>query len=359
MNKETVDKLLCAGIDYGASDIHFKVGSPPSYRVDGSLRPLKAEKLTPLDTQAVCAALVPSMASEIVEQSVKEFDTAYSIPDKARFRVNIYKQRGSLSVILRIIPTEMPTIESLGLPKVVDKFSEFERGLVLVTGATGSGKTSTLSAIINQINKTRPVHILTIEDPIEFLHLNQMASVSQREIGLDTDSFKTALRSALRQDPDVILVGEMRDLETVNIALKAAETGHMVFSTVHTTDAAKTIGRLIAMFPVDEQASMRLRLAEVLQGTISQRLLPRCDGVKGRAPACEIMISTETVKDHVRNAEKTAGLKGVIEKGRSNYGMQTFDQHLTVLLREGVIDKRTALAAASSPADFERALSFE
>ena len=359
MNKETVDKLLCAGLDYNASDIHFKVGSPPSYRVDGSLRPLKSEKLTPPVTEAVCKALVPKFSKTESLEDLKEFDTAYSIPGRARFRVNIYRQRGSLSIILRIIPSEMPTIESLGLPKIINKFSEFERGLVLVTGATGSGKTSTLSAIINQINLSRPVHILTIEDPIEFIHQNQVASVSQREIGLDTNNFKDALRSALRQDPDVILVGEMRDLETVDIALKAAETGHMVFSTVHTTDASKTIGRLIAMFPVEEQASLRMRLAEVLQGTISQRLLPRSDGKKGRAAACEIMLATETVKDYIRNPEKTAGLKDVLEKGKSNYGMQTFDQHLIELIQQKAIDMKTALAAASSPADFQRALSFE
>jgi len=215
-----------------------------------------------------------------------------------------------------------------------------------------------LAALINQVNQSRAVHILTIEDPIEFLHPNAKASVSQREIGIDTANFNVALRSALRQDPDVILVGEMRDRETVDIALKAAETGHMVYSTVHTTDASKTINRLVAMFPAEEQPAIRMRLAEILKGTVSQRLLPRVDG-KGRALACEIMISTETTREYIRDSSRTAGLKGVLEQGRSTYGMQTFDQHLIDLLRSGIITKSTAMSAATSPADFERAMNFE
>jgi twitching motility protein PilT len=358
MNAELVNKLLAAGVGYGASDIHFKVGSAPSYRVDGQLRSLKADALKPQDTLDICKVLCADVAEPPEFSTLREFDTSYSMPGTARFRVNIYRQRGTLSAILRIIPREVPNIESLGLPMHVTKFAEHERGLVLVTGATGSGKSSTLASLINHINRTRSVHILTIEDPIEFLHQNDRASVSQREIGLDTANFSLALRAALRQDPDVILVGEMRDTETVDIALKAAETGHMVYSTVHTTDASKTVNRLIAMFPPEEQPTIRMRLAEILKGTISQRLLPRADG-KGRALACEIMTSTETVKEYVRDASRTSGLKDVLEKGSNQYGMQTFDQHLIRLVRDGVITKAVALTAASSPADFERSMHFE
>jgi twitching motility protein PilT len=358
VDADHVNKLLSAGVNYGASDIHFKVGSPPSYRVDGTLRSLKVDKLTPANTEDVVRILCAKMVPQPDYESIRELDSSYSLPGTARFRVNIYRQRGTLSIILRIIPKDVPTLESLGLPLHLSKMADHERGLVLVTGATGSGKSSTLAALINRVNQTRPVHILTIEDPIEFLHSNTKASVSQREIGIDTANFNVALRSALRQDPDVILVGEMRDRETVDIALKAAETGHMVYSTVHTTDAAKTVNRLIAMFPPDEQSTVRMRLAELLMGTISQRLLPRADG-KGRALACEIMVSTETTKEYMRDASRTAGLKGVLEKGRNTYGMQTFDQHLIQLLQAGTITKSTAMSAASSPADFERAMNFE
>ena len=358
MERDFIDKLLKAGVGYGASDIHFKVGSAPSYRVDGTLRSLKSEPLKPSDTVAIVQLLCARASEQPDIESLREFDTSYSVPGTARFRVNVYRQRGTLSVILRIIPGAVPTIESLGLPDRVKGFAEEERGLVLVTGATGSGKTSTLAALINHINQNRAVHILTIEDPIEFLHKNAKASVSQREIGIDTSNFQIALRSALRQDPDVILVGEMRDTETVDIALKAAETGHMVYSTVHTTDASKTINRLIAMFPPEEQGAIRWRLAEILKGTVSQRLLPNADG-RGRTMACEIMVSTETVKEYIRDASRTSGLKDVLEKGSNTYGMQTFDQHMIKLVKAKKITLDVARSAASSPADFERALNFE
>ena len=228
---------------------------------------------------------------------------------------------------------------------------------MLVTGATGSGKSSTLAAMIDHINRTRADHILTIEDPIEFLHTNRKSSISQREVGPDTQTFTTALRAALRQDPDVILVGEMRDPETIDIALKAAETGHMVYSTVHTTDAAKTIGRLIGVFPAEEQQQVRLRLSDNLKGVISQRLLPRADG-KGRAVAAEVMVATKTVQEHIKDPDKTGSLKDVIERGRDQYGMQSFDQHLTELYQKKAITLEVAKSAASNPSDFERALNF-
>ena len=298
------------------------------------------------------------MGDKVDLREIQEYDTSYSIPGVARFRINIYRQRGSLAIVARVIPTEIPTIESLGLPAVLGKIAQEERGLILVTGATGSGKSTTLAAMINQINATRPCHILTIEDPIEFLHQNRKASVSQREIGPDTKNYVVGLRAALRQDPDVILVGEMRDAESIDIALKAAETGHLVFSTVHTTDAAKTIGRITSVFPAEEQLFVRNRLADNLKATVSQRLLPRADG-KGRAVALEIMVVTQTVQEYIRDPSRTDGIKDVIEKGRQQYGMQSFDQHLTDLYRANIITLQTAVQAATNPSDFERALHFE
>lgn len=349
--------LLSAGIKHGASDIHLRVGDAPTYRVRGILAQLKYDKLRPADTEAICKHIIrdPDVLAQLA--AVQEYDTSYSLPQVGRFRVNIHRQRGSFSLVLRIIPSEIPSIEGLGLPTVLHSIAETERGLVLVTGATGSGKTSTLAALIRHINETRRVHILTIEDPIEFLHKNNLASITQREIGTDTRSYNIALRAALRMDPDVILVGEMRDAESIEIALKAAETGHVVFSTVHTTDAPKTINRLVATFPADEQAAVRNRLTESLRATISQRLVPRADG-KGRAVAMEVMIATGMVQDQIRDPARIGSLKDTIEKGRSQYGMQSFDQHLVDLYQSGTITLETALAACSNRGDFERTLNF-
>jgi twitching motility protein PilT len=355
---EAFHKLLAAGTHHGASDIHFRVGDPPTYRVHGALSPLKFDKLKSADTRAICQLVLRDPAVLADLDQLQEHDASYSLPGVSRFRVNIFRQRGSLSLILRIIPSKIPTIADLGLPDAIREIAGFERGLVLVTGATGSGKSSTLAAMISQINHDRRCHILTIEDPIEFLHANAKASVSQREIGIDTRNFNIALRAALRQDPDVILVGEMRDAETVDIALKASETGHMVFSTVHTTDASKTVGRLLGVFPSEEQQAVRYRLADNLKATISQRLLPRLDG-KGRAVACEIMIVNKTLQEYLRDPTKTGNLKDVIEKSRTGSGMQSFDQHLAELMKKGVVSRETALQAATNPADLERALQFE
>jgi twitching motility protein PilT len=272
--------------------------------------------------------------------------------------VNIYRQRGTFSLAIRAIPNEIPTFEKLLLHPEMTPLADYRQGLVLITGATGTGKSSTLAAIVNHINRNRSAHIITIEDPIEFLHKDILSSVSQREVGMDTADFNRALKAALRQDPDVILVGEMRDLETIDIALKAAETGHMVYSTVHTTDAAKTVGRLIGVFPTEEQDIVRIRLAENLRATASQRLLPRADG-SGMVVALELMKVTGTVEDAIKNRDETAALKDIIEKSRDQYGMMSFDQSLMTLYREKRITFDVAKRNATSPGDFERSLHFE
>jgi twitching motility protein PilT len=345
------------GVQNGASDIHFRPGDPPIYRFNGVLRPLKMEKLTAEQTREVALHLINDALVKNQIDNVQDHDASYGLAGVARFRVNIYRQRGSLAIILRIIPATVPSIDGLGLPQVLKSIASQDRGLVLVTGATGSGKSSTLAAMIDHINRSEPLHILTIEDPIEFVYKNIKSSISQREIGPDTNSFAMALRAALRQDPDVILVGEMRDTETIDIALKASETGHLVLSTVHTTDASRTINRLVSVFNAEEQAMVRMRLADSLKATISQRLLPRADN-KGRAVALEIMVQTKTVQEYIRE-DRANELKDVIEKGRDTYGTQSFDQHLSQLYKEGVISLDTARSAATNPADFQRALEFE
>ncbi len=353
-----MNKVLSYGVQNGASDIHFRPGDPPTFRVGGVLRPIKGDKLLPTHTRQLALNVIPDSLVQTQIDKLQEYDTSYMLAGVARFRVNVYRQRGSLALVLRVIPSEVPTLEELNLPPIIKTIASNERGLVLVTGSTGSGKSTTLAAMVNHINANDSVHILTVEDPIEFLHKNIRASISQREIGVDTGDFGSALRSALRQDPDVILVGEMRDHETVDIALKAAETGHLVLSTVHTTDAVKTIGRLLSFFPGDEQQIVRQRIAETLKGTISQRLLPKAEG-PGQALAMEIMVQTKTVQEFILDSTRTSSLKDVIEKGRNTYGMQSFDQHLAELYKTGVISIDTARAAASNPADFERSLNFE
>jgi twitching motility protein PilT len=358
MDVKLIQEILVSGVRHGVSDIHFRPGAPPLFRITGKMVPLKGDRLLPSHTEAIAKVLLGQMGDRIDLRDVQEYDTSYSVPGVSRFRVNIYRQRGSLAIVARIIPTVIPTMEQLGLPPVIEKIADEERGLVLVTGATGSGKSTTLASMINRINHTRQAHILTIEDPIEFLHVNHLSTISQREIGPDTKNYVVGLRAALRQDPDVILVGEMRDAESIDIALKAAETGHLVFSTVHTTDAAKTIGRLTSVFPADEQLFVRNRIADNLKATVSQRLLPKADG-KGRTPALEIMIVTQTIEEYIRDVTRTESLTDVIEKGRQQYGMQSFDQHLTDLYRQGVITLETAIHASTNPSDFQRALHFE
>jgi len=358
MDIKVFDQLLAAAMKNSASDIHFKAGSSPIFRMNGEMREVKAPKLRPEDTRDIAMHLIGNDERRKDIDNLLDHDSSYVLDGVGRFRVNIFRQKGSLAIVMRLIPLEVPDFDALGLPKVLEKLAGQERGMVLVTGVTGSGKSSTLAAMIKHINAAKRKHILTIEDPIEFVHNDMKSSISQREIGMDTSNFAESLRRALRQDPDVILVGEMRDYETVDIALKAAETGHLVFATVHTTDAPRTINRLVGVFPADEQGLVRMRLAESLRGIISQRLLPRADG-KGRALAVEICVNTMSISDCIKDPEKTPRMKEHIEKGYDQYGMQSFDQGLTRLYKEGYITLEVAKSAASNPADFERALMVE
>lgn len=358
MDLEYLNKLLAAGVKNHASDIHLKVDRAPMFRMNGDLREIRAPKLAASDTAAIVAALTKHLPNKVDVNTVTEYDTSYQVPDVGRFRVNIFRQKGSLAVILRIIPIVIPSFEQLGLPPVLKKIAEIKRGLVLVTGVTGSGKSSTLAAIIDHINQHRQEHILTLEDPIEFVHMDKQSSVSQREIGTDSKDFAVALRGALRQDPDVILVGEMRDFETIDIALKAAETGHLVLSTVHTTDAMRTIGRLLGVFPANQQDGARIRIAENLKASISQRLIPRADG-NGRVVCAEIMMTNMTIEEAIKDPEKTGRMRDAIERGKVDGSSQTFDQHLADLVRAEVITMDQAKSAASNPSDFERAMSFD
>ncbi len=355
MDIETFNKILTVGVNNGASDIHLKAGSPVLYRINGKLVEAKSSVLMPDITRQLSTYIIKSKTMRDKLDELQEYDSSYAVKGVGRFRVNIYRQRGSFALILRVIPFDTPNFETLDLPPVLKKISLEERGLVLVTGITGSGKSTTLAAMVDKINATRKCHILTIEDPIEFIHKNKLSSVSQREIGPDTKNFSLALRAALRQDPDVILVGEMRDLETIDIALKAAETGHLVLSTVHTTDAATTLARLISFFPAEEQGMIRLRISENIQAIISQRLIPKKSG-KGRVVAAEIMIATKTIQECIKDPDKTDLIKDYIEKSRLQYHMQSFDQHLLELYKSGEITFDTARSAATNPSDFERAI---
>jgi twitching motility protein PilT len=362
---ERFNHVLRAMVEKDASDLHISVGSGFRVRIQGRLIPMpEAGPLSPGEIASIAGGILlagrkcnKEQLPQVIE-GLTDYDCSYSVPQLGRYRVNIASQRRSLTLVLRHIPYQLPTIESLGLPPVVADIAMAERGLVLVTGVTGSGKSTTLAAMINLINKTKQCKIVTIEDPIEFLYRDDKCSVTQRECGSDTESFAKALRAALRQDPDIILVGEMRDKETIDIAIKAAETGHLVLSTVHTTDAPKTIIRILSVFDPSEQASARLRLSETLQSVISQRLLRRADG-RGRIVACEIMRWTLSIQECIADPDKTSDMKEFIEKGRELYKMQTFDQHLTELYQKQLIDLETAKAAATSAADFERNLQFQ
>ncbi len=347
-----MEKIIKAAVDRGASDLHMKAGDVFRARINGELVALTRQALTPEQTRAIALHLMTNDDDKARLDKILDYDCSWSAPGIGRFRVNLMRQRGSFSIIMRVIPWDVPTFESLSLPPVLAKIAETERGMVLVTGVTGSGKSSTMAALINYINQRESRHILTLENPIEFLHKDRMSSVTQREIGSDTTDFKMGLRAALRQDPDVIMIGEMRDAETVDTAIKAAETGHLLMSTLHTPDAQSTILRIMAMFQPEEQDVIRIRLAESLHAVVSQRLLPKRSG-KGRAVAAEIMIVTPTIKDVILDGTHIGEIRDYIAEGREQYGMQTFDQCLADLVHSGEVTFETAKAAASNPSDFE------
>jgi twitching motility protein PilT len=356
MEREKLFRLLRLGIEKGASDIHFQVGNLPLYRFNGNLVELRYKVLSEEDTHAIVRMLLEGdPRGENLD--FNELDLAFELPSEGRFRVNISRQRRCFNIVLRVIPLQAMSFDELNLPSALRDISSLGRGYVLVTGATGMGKSTTLAAMMNEINRTRKAKIITIEDPIEFVFTHEKSIITQREIGTDTAGFPEALRAALRQDPDVIMVGEMRDLETVDTSLKAAETGHLVFSTIHTSDVASTINRLVSFFPVDEQMNVRARLADNISAIVSLRLLTNKKET-GRVPAVEILRSTRTIQECIRDPARAPELTDFIARGRSEK-MQTFDQHLLDLLRANKVSVETALAAASNPADFQTKLSLE
>ena len=347
-----IEQIIKAAIDRGASDLHIKAGDVFRARIDGKLVPLTKQRLTPDHTRSIALHLMANEEDRARLDRLRDYDCSWGMPGVGRFRVNILRQRSSFMIVLRVIPFDIPTFESLHLPPILTTVGSAERGMILVTGVSGSGKTSTMAALVNHINQTQHKHIVTLENPIEFLHRDLNSSVTQREIGVDTDDYRAGLRAALRQDPDVLLIGELSDPETMGTAMKAAETGHLVISTLDTPDAVSTVNRIVAMFPAEEQETARTRLAETLQAVVSQRLLPRADG-HGRAAVVEIVICTATVRDLIKDPDRTSQLPDYIRIARDQYGMQTFDQHLMDLVAEGGVAYETALGAATNPADFE------
>jgi twitching motility protein PilT len=347
-----IDMLLRTACENKASDLHLKVGNYPYVRVDGDLRPLtQYTRISSEDMLNMAFSMMTNRQKQKFKENA-ELDMAYGVAGLGRFRVNVFQQRGNVGMVLRVIPTKIRTMEELYLPRILDKICQETRGLVLVTGTTGSGKTTTLAAMVDRINTTRTDHVITIEDPIEFLHRDKKGFVNQREVEVDTPSFGIALRAALRQDPNVILVGEMRDLETIQTALLAAETGHLVFSTLHTMDATETIQRTIAVFPPPEQKQVRLQMASTLRAVLSQRLVRKADGI-GRVPAVEVLVTTDYIRDCIINPEKTRQIHDAIAAGVSQYSMQTFDQSLYDLYSRGLITLEEALINSTNPDEFK------
>jgi twitching motility protein PilT len=337
-------------VQLNASDLHLKVGRPPTLRLNGDLHPLSFPALKPEDLKGLAEQLMnPKQVKQYTDE--KECDFAIGVPGIGRFRVNLYQQRGSLCFAMRAIPYQARTMEELALPKVLEEIALKPRGLILVTGVTGSGKSTALAAMIQHINQHHKANIITIEDPIEFLHRDQNSHINQREVGTDTATFGQALRRVLRQDPDVILIGEIRDLETLDAALKAADTGHLVFSTLHTTDATQTIQRVLSFYPPHQQAEVRFSLASALQAVVSLRLVPRADK-PGRVPACEVLINTAAVRDQIRDMESSLNIPDLIKEGTVQYGMQSFDQSLMQWYQQGAISYESAVFYATSPAEF-------
>jgi twitching motility protein PilT len=346
-----LNDILKVAMKGGASDIHLKAGLPPMFRIDGALVPLKdARRLPPEEISRMAFGIMNNYQKERFKE-FNELDLAYGVPGLGRFRVNVFQQRGTIGIVFRVIPFKINSIEQLLLPKVLEKIALEERGMILVTGTTGSGKSTTLAAMVDHINTHKTVHAMTIEDPIEFLIRDKRSIINQREVGVDTLSFPQALKSALRQDPDVILVGEMRDLETIETALLAAETGHLVMSTLHTLDATETINRIIAVFPPYQQKQIRMQLGAVLRAVISQRLMPRADG-RGRVAALEILIATSRVRELIEDKDRTKEVPDAIAQGHISYGMQTFDQALMELLKKNLITYEEALRQCTNPDDF-------
>ncbi|MGP8059096.1 MAG: type IV pilus twitching motility protein PilT [Acidimicrobiales bacterium] len=349
MDQGDLDRILALLAQWEGSDLHIKAGAPPRIRIDGELRLMTEEgRFSPEDTHLLVESIMPPQIGEIFERH-HEADFAYSVPGVGRFRVNAFYQRSSVALVLRRVRPNPGTAAELGLPPVISELADEQRGLVLVTGPTGSGKTTTLATMIDHINKTRPCHIVTIEDPIEYLHRDNLAAVDQREVGFDTDSFESAMRVVLRQDPDVILVGEMRDMETAQAALTAAETGHLVLTTLHTINVTETINRCVDFFPPHQQSQIRISLAGSLRGTIAQRLVRRADG-SGRVPAFEIMVANGRIRQCIIDPETTGDIEGIVAEGEY-YGMQTFDQSLAQLIQDDTITLQEALTNSSNPHD--------
>ena len=347
-----ITELLTAAVEAGASDLHLKSGNYPMMRVHGTLRPIVEDRrLDPAAMDALAVELLPAPLQPRLARE-HEVDFAHGVAGLGRFHCNVFRQRGTIAMVLRVIPIQVSSLDDLELPPVLKTIAEAERGLTLLTGTTGSGKGTTLAAMVDHINHTRAAHIMTVEDPIEYLHQDDRSIINQREVEVDTKSFAQALRSALRQDPDVILVGEMRDLETIETGLTVAETGHLVMSTVHTLDATETINRLIAVFPPHQHSQIRLQPASVLRAIVSQRLMPRVDGT-GRSVAVEVLVSTPFVRDCIVDPERTHLIQDAIAAGTSQYGMQTFDQSIHALYQGGRISYDTALRWASNPDEFK------
>ena len=347
-----MNEMFKKAIQDGASDIHIKAGDFVRARLNGELIPLTEQKISHAQVRELAVKLIPHEKDRERIDELQDLDCSWGLPGLGRFRVNILKQRGVLGIVMRVVPIEIPTFADLRLPPVLEKISQNERGLILVTGVTGSGKSSTMAAMIGYINRNMRKHIITLEDPIEFLHRDLNSSVTQRDVGWDTESFSTGLRSALRQDPDVILIGEMRDRDTIDTALKAAETGHLVISTVHTKNAVQTLSRIIAVFRADEQEMIRARLADSVQAVVSQRLLPTAKG-DGLVVAVEIMLVTGTIRECIIDTERKDEIIDLVHDGREQYGSQTFDQHLMDLVNDGSVAFAMANAAANSPSDFD------
>jgi twitching motility protein PilT len=346
-----LENIIQAAVQRGASDLHIKAGDVFRARINGDLKPLTKQRLTPEQTRAIALKLIPHERDRQRLDDIQDYDCSWGLPGVGRFRVNILRQRGSFMIVMRVIPIEIPTFDQLGLPQVLTDIAAQERGLVLVTGVTGSGKSSTQAAMIGFMNQNMRRHVVTLENPIEFLHRDINCHINQREVGTDTASFGSALRRVLRQDPDVVLLGEIRDLDTLDTALKAADTGHLVFSTLHTTDATQTINRVLSFYPPHQQAEVRFALSTALAAVISLRLVPRTDR-PGRVPAAEVLINTAAVREQIRDLNATLNIPDLIKEGTTQYGMQSFDQSLMQWYTKGVVSYESALFYASSPSEF-------